>query len=1187
MCVAQTTPRSSRITQEIDSTHLITLRGNVRADLTPDRDLGPVEDGMELRLYLVLQRTPEQQAALDNLLARQQQPTAPEYHHWLTPQEYGVRYGASPEDIAKISTWLEGQGLHVHGVLNNAMIIDCSATALQVREVFHTQLHYYNIRGGRYPANAQEPMIPAALEGVVAGIEGLSRIPLRHHHTKIHPVSYEAATHRWQSMNAAGEAEAMPAYKASSGNYNITPQDYYTIYNVNKVFNGGNLGAGATVAVLEESDIEYGTVNSTTHLATGGDVSTFRSLFGVPGTLTMYVYHGYGTVTCNAPGIDPANLGEDGEAALDAEWANALAPSANLIFMSCDNTTDNGVFTSMAALIDNNLADVMSLSYGTSEIGFTVSNYSFQDTLYAQAAAQGQSFIVSAGDSGSDVNDQNTTGTATSGINVNAFGAPNVTVAGGTDFSDYFDAGEGGPAQSTYWSAANSSYYGDALGYVPETAWSDSCASSLIAKFEGYTGAGYCATDPAKYVAGDVVGGSGGFSTHYAVPAYQSGITGYTGTMRAQPDISAFAADGVWGHYLIFCDSYANAADKNAGNVPCTSPSTFGGAGGTSFVAPSLAGIGGLLVSGTGSRQGLLNPTLYALAKAQFSATATKTACYSNGQTANAGITTALPSAACIFNDVTTGNNDMPCAKGSTNCYVNASAAYGMLSVTGATSLTVAYPSTAGYDEATGIGTLNVYNLITNWNTAFTTTTALTAAPTSISSSQTTTLTATVTPGLPAGQISGSTYTPALSGSVSFAAASTALGNCTLIAGSCSLTVNGSALQPGGNSITATFSGSNNYPASTSNSQTVTVTSTATATTTTVAAVPTSVTYGGTVTLNATVTPASASGTVTFKAGSTTIGTATLSGGKASLSAEAVTATNGFSAGSNTITASYGGDASNLASAGTTTLSVSKVALLVTANNASRLYGAANPSFSYAITGFAGGDTSAVVSGSAPLTSTATTSSPVGTYPITFAAGSLSATNYSFTYVSGTLVVYSTSSSLPVVLQLSPSSATAGGAGFTLTVFGENFAPASIVLWNGSVRTTTYISNTQLNAAISAADLAKEATNLIAVANTSAPISTSSGLPFVVASASPVASISEVTISDTTTGGNYVLSLKGTDFVAGSVIKWNVTALPTSYVSPWTIMATVTPAEYASLATTPVTLTVVNPAGTSAGFVVK
>jgi len=128
------------------------------------------------------------------------------------------------------------------------------------------------------------------------------------------------------------------------------------------------------------------------------------------------------------------------------------------------------------------------------------------------------------------------------------------------------------------------------------------------------------------------------------------------------------------------------------------------------------------------------------------------------------------------------------------------------------------------------------------------------------------------------------------------------------------------------------------------------------------------------------------------------------------------------------------------------------------------------------------------------LTSTATTSSPVGTYPITFAAGSLSATNYSFTYVSGTLVVYSTSSSLPVVLQLSPSSATAGGAGFTLTVFGENFAPASIVLWNGSVRTTTYISNTQLNAAISAADLAKEATNLIAVANTSAPISTSSGL---------------------------------------------------------------------------------------------
>ena len=252
----------------------------------------------------------------------------------------------------------------------------------------------------------------------------------------------------------------------------------------------------------------------------------------------------------------------------------------------------------------------------------------------------------------------------------------------------------------------------------------------------------------------------------------------------------------------------------------CTSNSTFGYAGGTSFVAPSLAGVTGLLVTSTGSRQGMLNPALYALAKAQFTASATKSACYSNGQTSNTGVTKGLPNAStCIFNDVTTGNNDVPCRVGSTDCYVDIGATYGMLSLNGASSLKAAYPSTAGYDEATGIGTLNVYNLISKWNTVFTSTTALAASPTTIAASGSTTLTATVTGGVPA----GATYTPAVNGSVNFAAGSTALGSCTLSGGGCTLAVNGTSLQTGANSIAATFVGSGNYPASTSSLVTVTV----------------------------------------------------------------------------------------------------------------------------------------------------------------------------------------------------------------------------------------------------------------------------------------------------------------------------------------------------------------------------
>jgi subtilase family serine protease len=817
---AQTARGGSRtaipvITEKIDDTRQVTLRGNVRPEATPDRDLGPVEDGLQLRLYLVLQRSPESQAALDNLIERQQQPTAAEYHQWITPQQFGERFGVAEQDIAKLTAWLESRGMKVSGVMNNASFIDFTASAGNVRDTFGTQLHYFNVRG-KHPALVSDPRVPEAIAGVVAGIQGLNKLPPIPSHTKVRQTAWDAATHSWHSVDPAGHPAAHPEY--STGNeFNVTPQDFYTIYNVNPLFTGGTKGAGATVAVIEESDIVYGTVNASTGVATGGDVATFRKLFGVPGTLNMHVYHGYGSVTCNDPGIDPNGSGEESEAALDAEWASALAPSSNLIFMSCDQNIDQGTETSEMALIDNNISDVMSLSYGWSEENFAASDYTSQDTLYAQAATQGQTFIVSAGDSGADAKDQDTTGTSTSGINVSGYSAsPLVTTAGGTDFQDLYDSQLGGVPQSNYWGANNSAYYADALGYVPETSWNDSCASSIEANYQGYSGADYCALGPASVqdLDGFVVGGSGGFSTHYAVPSYQSGITGYSGTKRAQPDISSFAANGWWNHSLISCDSHV-------ATTACTSPSTFGGSGGTSFVAPQFAGITGLLVTYTGTRQGLLNPTLYALAKKQFTAAATESACYSTGTTSNAGITIGLPASSCIFNDVTSSNNDEPCAAGSTNCYVDSGAGYGMLSLDNATALKVSYPSTVGYDEVSGIGTLNVTNLFTNWNKAYTSTTTLSASAATITSSQSTNITATVKGGTPAG-FSGKA--PEVIGTVSFSTAGKSLGSCTLgSAGTCLLAVSGASLVSGANSITATFAGSKEYPASTSSALTVTV----------------------------------------------------------------------------------------------------------------------------------------------------------------------------------------------------------------------------------------------------------------------------------------------------------------------------------------------------------------------------
>jgi hypothetical protein len=978
----------SRITQKIDSRNLAALAHNVRRELNATTDLGPVEDTLTLpRMHLILQRSPEQQAALTNLIERQHQQTAPEFHQWLTPAQFGEKFGASQQDIAAVTDWLTAQGFSVHAVMNNNSMIEFSGTAANVRESFHTQLHYLDLNGkgleGHIFANAQDPSIPAALAPVVAGITGLHNIPLRANHTKVQSASFNQDTHTWHRNGAPRTPTAVkPDYSDNEGDYFISPQDYYTIYNVNPLFTAGTHGASATIAVVEQSDMAYGTVTS--YKATGGDVSTFRNLFGVPGTLNMYVYHGYGSATCADPGIRD---GDESEATLDAEWATALAPSAKLIYMSCSET-DNGVIQSLTALIDNNLADAMSMSYGSSELGYAESDYTQLDTLYSQAATQGQSVFVSTGDSGSDVADQNTSGVATSGINVSALSSsPYVTATGGTDFSDYYDANQGGgPSQATYWNTSNSVYYGDAKSYVPEMSWNDSCAGSIFANFaDNTTPAAFCALEPTdtrgdSYLFGDVVGGSGGFSTHYAAPSYQTGITGFSGTRRAQPDISMNAANGFWGHALIFCDSDISDPEGDPdGN--CTSTDTFGLAGGTSFVAPAVAGIAGLLVDYTGSRQGVLNYGLYALAKTQFTASATKSSCYSNGQTSNTGVTTGLPISSCIFNDVTTGNNDEGCEVGGENCYVNSGASYGVLSTT-TSPLTIAYPSTVGYDEVTGIGTLNVTNLVSQWKTAFSTTTKLTASATSITTSQSTTLTATVTGATPAGYTGKA---PTLAGSVTFYSGSTSIGTCTLASGTCNISVSGSTLGSGSHSITATFIGSSAYPTSTSSAVTVTVTGGSVSTTTAVTATPSTATFGQSVALKATVTASSgtAAGSVSFATGSTQLGSCTLAAATCTVS------TTALPLGTETVTATYTPGSGFSASTGTVSVTVNKAstATSVTATPTSAAFGAS-------------------VSLKATVTSTGGT--PTGT--ISFTTGST--TLGSCTLASGTCTVSTTA--LPV-----------------------------------------------------------------------------------------------------------------------------------------------------------------------------
>jgi subtilase family serine protease len=346
---------------------------------------------------------------------------------------------------------------------------------------------------------------------------------------------------------------------------------------------------------------------------------------------------------------------------LDTEWAGAVAPAATLLFVSCASTrTTAGIFLSAEAVIYNNLVSTMSLSYGEYEGGAGSENAMAND-LWEQAAAQGETVVVSSGDSGSDTEDQNAK-YATHGLNVSGFSSTAYNVsAGGTDFQDDYNQGLGDTAYeiSTFWNATNATGDSSAKSYVPETTWNDTCAGSLASYYvtgsttptafcdskEGYTD--FLATG----------GGGGGISSINARPSFQnSTVYGLPATpaYRLLPDISLFASNGFWGHLLDYFESDV-------------SPTALQFAGGTSFVAPQLAGVFALVDQSTGERQGQADYVLYPMAGIEYGTTTAIGACNGSGASGT-GTTSALPASSCIFHDIETGNISQACSKYSPNC---------------------------------------------------------------------------------------------------------------------------------------------------------------------------------------------------------------------------------------------------------------------------------------------------------------------------------------------------------------------------------------------------------------------------------------------------------------------------------------------------------------------------------------
>jgi len=693
------------VTAPIDESKMVPLLGNVRAQAKAANDRGAVSGDLKLEhILLQLKRPAAREAALTELIEQQYQPGSPFFHHWLTAEQLGDSYGPNPKDIAAVTGWLEKNGFQVNSVSKSGMVVDFSGSASQVKSAFRAEIHNLNVRGENHIANMANPQIPEALSGAVLGIASLSDFRPK-------PANKGISSARIDSNSKAVVKNAKPEFTVNADYQLVVPDDLHTIYNFNPVYNDGVTGKGETVVVIEDTNV-YSTA----------DWDTFRSTFG----LTKYKKGSFTQIHpggCKNPGVN----GDDGEAILDAEYASAAAPNAAIVLASCaDTDTTFGGLLAMQSLINQPLPPpIISISYGECEAGLGASGNAIYNTTYQQAAAEGVSVFVSSGDEGAASCDADQP-TAEFGIAVSGFASTQYNVAvGGTDFADSY---EGTNAQ--YWKNKNNATYGSAKSYIPEIPWNDSCASTLITNTVGYNVPygknGFCnsALGEAEFLT--TASGSGGPSNcahgntspldgtaansgtckGYSKPNYQNGVYGNPKDgVRDLPDVSLFAANGVWGHYYVFCYS-----DPTPGffGAPCVGdPANWSGAGGTSFASPIWAGIQALVNQSTGTPQGNPNYVYYALAKQEYGGKGNNSCSSSLGTDVDGS---------CTFYDVTQGDMDVNCL-GPFNCYTP-SGTNGVLSVS-SKAYEKAYNTNGGWDYATGIGTVNVKNLIKNWDKAF------------------------------------------------------------------------------------------------------------------------------------------------------------------------------------------------------------------------------------------------------------------------------------------------------------------------------------------------------------------------------------------------------------------------------------------------------------------------------------
>ena len=762
---AQEIAPAPRIVDRIDDSNLVTLHGNTHPSARAQNDRGRVNPDLRMDgLVLVLKRSPEQQAEFDALVASQTDPDSPDFHRWLQPEEVGERFGPAQADIEAIESWLRDHGLNVGTVSADRMTIHFGGSAGQMEETFHTEIHNLDVHGERHIANMTDPKIPAALAPVVAGPKALHNFIPRPLHRLGSKVTYDRERGGWRRVPGepatnASRSDGQPAEGRNTSTpkplfgvndttnqvleEDVSPYDFATIYNVLPAWNKGFDGTGQTIAIAGTSEIS------------ASDLATFRKAFGLPAikSFTQVVANGINPGVCTSPvGSGLCTLDDLTENSLDVEWSTAVAKGASVVLVVSGNNSSGTIDTvldSAQYVVNHKTAPILNVSYGLCELAEGDAGNQVYNNLWQTAQSEGIGVFVATGDSGAATCDALFDGgapyVAEYGLSVSGIAStPYNTAVGGTDFYWCDPITSSNCTGAPYWGSGNSSAGANAQRYIPEIPWNDSCASKVGIEAAGYwdnqlyesgefsglpntpqDGEQACnfyydwdSTIDNPQLGGpdldfllDVSGGGGGRSActtnnttasstsldpsscggGYGKPSWQAGVTGIPADgHRDLPDVSFFASNGFLSSAYLICVSAKGACSYSATDAATTDMQEIGG---TSASSPAMAGVMAILNQKAGAPWGNPNAELYTLASKQnYADCSTETVSVSSG---------------CYFNDIDTQNISVPCdhKDKSPNCQDLHSDDIG----------TLGWGANRGFDLATGLGSLNVANVVNAW----------------------------------------------------------------------------------------------------------------------------------------------------------------------------------------------------------------------------------------------------------------------------------------------------------------------------------------------------------------------------------------------------------------------------------------------------------------------------------------